>query len=74
MSRNLKFDVFGTDVLVSRIADGWSAYYIGTEGKRRPAGDIVIPAELAEDDLLAYLADLRHEWASDRHPRVTKKE
>ena len=72
--KDLKFDVFGIDVLVRRSDDGWSVYYIGSEGKRRPAGDIVIPADVAESDVQGFLADLRHEWASEQYPNVTRKD
>ena len=67
-----KFDVFGRLVLVSRDAGRWTAFYAGSEGKRRPATDIVIPADTAEQDLPRYLADLCHEWATSRHPEVRK--
>ena len=74
MSKALRFDVFGTDVLVKRVDGRWSAFYAGGEGKRRPARDIVIPADLDEADLGGFLADLRHEWASEQHPNVTRRE
>ncbi len=68
----LKFDVFGTQVLVSRDKDGWATFYSGAEGKRRPALDIVVPADLLESEVEQYLADLCHEWATSRHPEVKK--
>ena len=71
-TRSIRFDVFGRQVQVQRVADGWQAYYPGTEGKRRPAEDIVIPAETAEPALAQYLADLCHEWASARYPEVRR--
>jgi len=36
---------------------------LGAAGKRRPA-EIVVPAFVAEDELLQYLADLFHESAA----------
>ena len=68
----LKFDVFGTQVLISRSDGRWTAFYGGTEGKRRLASDIVIPASTSEEDLQQYLADLCHEWSTSSHPEVTK--
>jgi hypothetical protein len=68
----LKFDVFGRDILVAKVDQGWKAYYCGSEGKRRPAADIVIPNGVAETELGQYLADLCHEWATSRHPEVKK--
>jgi hypothetical protein len=41
--KSLKFNVFGRRVLVVSSEDGWQAFYLGTEGKRRPAIDIVVP-------------------------------
>ena len=70
--QKLRFDVYGRQVLVLREHDHWSAYYIGAEGKRRSAKDIVIPASVAEADLEKYLADLCHEWATEEHPDVRK--
>lgn len=65
-----RFDVFGRKVLVTRSDGHWQAFYLGDEGKRRRAPDIVIPAETAEQDLALYLADLCHEWATSAHPEV----
>ena len=33
--KSLRFDVFGRDVAIIRTADGWQAFYLGSEGKRR---------------------------------------
>lgn len=66
----LRFDVFGRNVIVSRVEDAWKAYYGGSEGKRRPATDIVIPASVGETGLRQYLTDLCHEWATSAHPEV----
>ena len=68
----MKFDVFGTPVLVSRANDRWTAYYLGAEGKRRPAPDIVVPADSPAAEIELYLSDLCHEWATARHPAVTR--
>lgn len=66
----LKFDVFGRNVIVSKVEEAWKAYYGGPEGKRRSATDIVIPASIEEAGLRQYLADLCHEWATSSHPDV----
>ncbi|MEM9316672.1 MAG: hypothetical protein AAGA95_18840 [Pseudomonadota bacterium] len=68
----LKFDVFGRRVQVARQDGRWTAFYAGDEGKRRIATDIVIPEDTPEEDLITYLADLCHEWASSRNPDVRK--
>ncbi len=68
----MRFDVFGQRVLVTGSGDGWSAFYEGPDGKRRPATDIVIPPDLSEPEIETYLADLCHEWASAHHPAVKR--
>ena len=68
----LRFDVFGRHVLVAKTEDGWVAYYQGSEGKRRLATDILVPAATCESEIEQYLADLCHEWASDRYPSVKR--
>jgi hypothetical protein len=68
----MKLEVFGRAVLIERCAAGWQAFYLGSDGKRRRAEDIIIPDTLAEEELERYLADLCHEWATPRHPRVVR--
>ena len=70
--KSIKFDVFGRAVLIVESSSGWKAFYVGTEGKRRPATDIVIPPGLQESKLAEYLDDLCHEWASDRNNSVNR--
>jgi hypothetical protein len=70
--KSLKFDVFGRHVLVVETEGGWAAFYLGAEGKRRPAHDIMIPDFMNEVELEGYLADLCHEWATERHPEVRR--
>lgn len=65
----LRFDVFGKRVGVERTPGGWITYWLGNEGKRRPA-EFVIPDFVAEDELAQYLRDLFHESASPQHPDV----
>jgi hypothetical protein len=72
--KSLKFDVFGRRVLVVGSENGWSVFYLGTEGKRRPAWDIVVPDSVSEAEVEQYLADLCHEWATERHPDVKRLE
>lgn len=70
----IRLDVFGRHVLVERVGGGWSVSYLGSDGKKRPARDIIVPASVTEAELIEYLADLCHEWASDSHPKVTRSE
>ncbi len=67
----MKLNVFGRHVQVLRCNNDWKAYYLGNEGKRRLAEDIVIPSEIKKDELPNYLADLCHEWASQNRETVT---
>ena len=70
--KSLKFDVFDKRVLVLESEHGWSVFYLGTEGKRRRATDIVIPSDMQESQIEQYLGDLCHEWASDKYPDVKR--
>ena len=70
--KTLRFDVFGRDVAIVRTAEGWQAFYLGVEGKRRPARDIIVPSQIEESSLLQYLDDLCHEWATERNSRVKR--
>jgi len=68
-SPRLEFDVFGKRMLVKRVADGWQAFLLGTDGKRSPV-DIAIPSSVGEGELLQYLDDLYHELATPANPCV----
>ena len=70
--QSLRFDVFGEQVVVARSKSGWATYYVGAEGKRRPATDIVVPEDMPESDIEQYLDDLCHEWATEGHPNVKR--
>ncbi|WP_444895927.1 DUF7661 family protein [Microbulbifer sp. SSSA005] len=69
--KKLKFNVFGREVLIERQSNSWATFYQGNEGKRRSAG-ISIPSGISEKDLAQYLADICHEWASERFPAVER--
>lgn len=66
----MRLNVFGRELEVVRNDGQWSAFYLGNEGKKRLASDIVIPAEIDESELLTYLADVCHEWATPTQKRV----
>jgi len=69
----LRFDVFGTLVGIQRSGTNWNSYYLGSEGKRRPA-DFVVPEFIEEAELSQYLADLFHESATSRNSEVRRLE
>jgi len=70
--KSLKFDVFGREVLIVEKDSEWEAFYLGSEGKRRVAKDIVVPSNITESQMLQYLDDLCHEWATDRNNSVKR--
>ena len=67
----LRFDVYGRELVVESTAKGWNALLVGRDGKRRPA-DFTIPAELTADEILGYLDDLFHEFATADNPEVRR--
>ena len=68
----MRFDVFGTPVEVLAREGQWLVFYLGSEGKKRLATDIIIPPQITESQVRGYLADIRHEYASQEHPQVTR--
>ena len=70
--KTLRFEVFGRLILIVESGHGWTAFYPGTGGKKRPANDIVVPSDIAEPDIEQYLGDLCHEWATAQHPIVKR--
>ena len=73
MNTSITLDVFGRLVLAVQSDQGWSVFYLSNDGKRRPANDIVVPASVTGSELETYLADLCHEWATDKNPKVRRK-
>ncbi len=67
----MRLDVFGKSVEVVKRDNQWRTFYLGNEGKKRAATDITIPSSVPESDVVAYVADLCHEWATSAHPSVT---
>ena len=70
--KTLRFDVYGTSVAVEKTDNGWTVFYPGADGKRRPAEDIFIPPFVSERELERYLSDLCHEWATENHPNARR--
>ena len=68
----MKLDVFGKYVEVIRRKDEWRVFYLSNEVKKRDALDIKIPPEVAESEVIEYISDLCHEWASAKNNRVKK--
>jgi len=70
--KSLRFSVFGRQVIVAESKIEWATFYVGADGKRRPATDIVVPHDMAESDIEQYLDDLCHEWATERYRNVKR--
>ncbi|MCC7697597.1 DUF7661 family protein [Janthinobacterium sp. EB271-G4-7A] len=69
--QEFRFNVFGTLIGVRESQGAWRAFYLGAEGKRRPA-DFIIPDDIQADALCEYLADLFHEEATPRNNTATQ--
>ena len=68
----MKLNVFGKIVEVIRRDDKWVVFYLGNEGKKRLAQDILIQSNVQEDQLVEHISDLCHEWARPNNTEVTK--
>ena len=66
----MKINVYGKIVEVVKKDDCWRVFYVGSEGKKRLANDLVIPSELHSDELLEFIADLCHEWETKTNNKV----
>ena len=73
MPKSIRLDVFGRQVLAVRSEDGWQLFYLSADGKRRPTVDIMVPAFVTESEIVSFMADLCHEWATEKHPEVRRK-
>ena len=67
--KEFRFNIFGAHIAVTGAPGTWQAFRLGPEGKRRPA-DFIVPADVAEDELCEYLADLFHENATPRNAKA----
>ena len=69
--QELRFDVFGRRVAIVRQAGQWRTFYLGNEGKRRPA-DFQIAPDVPPDQLIEHLDALFHEHATPRKRVVVR--
>jgi len=70
MNKPIELNVYGRIVLAVKSDEGWHLMYKGREGKNRPAHDLVVPDFIEETELVGYLSDLCHEWATVKFPAV----
>ena len=54
----MRLNVFGKIVEVIRRDDKWIVFYLGNEGKKRLAEDILIQSNVREDQLVEHISDL----------------
>ncbi|MCB1176779.1 MAG: hypothetical protein KDK36_04275 [Leptospiraceae bacterium] len=66
----MKVSVYGKTIIVEGEENKWKVYYPSPDGKRRNAEDIFIPSHIKEEELLGYIADLLHEWATPDNSEV----
>lgn len=70
----IKYNVYGRIILTQKSEKGWNLYYLGDEGKMRPAADLMVPSFIEENELEEYLSDICHEWVTDKHPEFFRIE
>ncbi|MFZ3408048.1 DUF7661 family protein [Vibrio chagasii] len=68
----LKFQVFHQRMSVQRQNEEWLLYRESETSIRARVYDVIIPSDLAEEELARYLADIYHELASEKYPSVTR--
>lgn len=72
MAKPMRVDVFGRMAHLVRTEEGWRLFLLGNESKKRLVQEFAAPPSMSEAEVLDYLDDLYHEWASESHPRVMK--
>jgi hypothetical protein len=60
----MKLNVYGKIVEAIYTNNNWKLYYLGDEGKKRLANDISVPSNIKEKELVNYISDICHEWAT----------
>ncbi len=66
----MKLDVYGKRVDLDNAHGRWHVFYVGHEGKKRRATDIHIPDNVRAHEVMQFIADLCHEWATPRNSTV----
>ena len=57
---------------MQRKGDEWLLYRESNTGVRARVFQVAIPADLKENELATYLADIYHEAANEKHSSVVK--
>ena len=74
MTDSIILEVFGRRVQAVKSDEIWQMFYLSADGKRRPADDIMVPDFVTESEIVNFIADLCHEWATEKHPEVRRIE
>jgi hypothetical protein len=72
MNKPIKLNVYGKRVSAQKTEKGWEVYFLGDDGRKRPACDLAIPSFITEDEIEGYLSDICHEWSTDKNKDVYK--
>ncbi len=67
----MRLNLFGKAIEVVRSQEKWQVFYLGSEGKKRTAEEIIIPSEIKETEIISYLEALCHEQATPKNSRIT---
>ncbi|MFU1868048.1 hypothetical protein [Citrobacter portucalensis] len=71
----LIYNVFGRPIGVLRVQERWLVFRADlTEREFSRLYDIIIPDDLSEPDISAWLTDIFHEAATERYPDVRRIE
>ena len=71
-SQRCYYDVFGTTMRVDRRGGEWQLFRVSAEGKSSRVSDISIPDDLPEIELVKFLDDMFHEFATPANDKVKK--
>jgi len=67
----MKLDIFGKmEIEILRKDGGWEAYRLGDEGKKRKLHDLKFPKSLPENEIIGFVEDVYHEWATPENQSV----
>lgn len=66
----MKLNAYGRKIEIVKMADNWIVYFLGNEGKKRTAHDIIIPSEIVNNEIIQYLEDILHEWATSSNNQI----
>jgi len=68
----MKLNVYGRKFEIIKSEGKWKVFILGDEGKKRIADQITIPSNIIESELINYISDVYHEWASPTNSEVAE--